>query len=66
MATRTSPLPLLLAALSVLFCHAAAVHNPAAGGARIAAAAGAHGDDSTKVSAHIDRHGLQSALYLRR
>ncbi|RLM87421.1 hypothetical protein C2845_PM04G06540 [Panicum miliaceum] len=49
MATRTSPLPLLLAALSVLFCHAAAVHNPAADGARIAAAAGAHGDDSTKV-----------------
>ncbi|RLN35070.1 hypothetical protein C2845_PM03G24180 [Panicum miliaceum] len=47
MAARTSPPPLLLAALSVLFCHATAVHNPAAGGERIAPAAG-HGDD-TKV-----------------
>ena len=59
MATRTSPpLLILLAALSALFCHAAAVHSPAAGGARAATAAACRGDDSTKVSAHIDTRAL--------
>ncbi|CAN6180445.1 unnamed protein product [Urochloa humidicola] len=42
-----SQLPFLLACLYVLFCHAAAVHTPAHGGARTGASTGA-GDD-TKV-----------------